>query len=287
MKTFKSICEFQDWRTTQKISSLGFVPTMGALHEGHLSLIKKSKQKCNVTIVSIFINQLQFSPQEDFSSYPRTINHDLKKLKDCNVDIVFMPNAQDMYQNDFTFQVYEPVLSKKLEGQSRPHFFNGVTTVVSKLFNIIQPTDSFFGMKDIQQLYIIKKMVRDLNYNIVIHGCPTIREKNGLAMSSRNQYLSPSEKDEAAILYQALKKGEEWLLQEKTMCAFIETLMIEYLNTNKNIRLDYLSIRDLRTFETVDTSAIISFSPTAKEPLVIAGAVYYKKVRLIDNVVML
>ena len=118
MKIFKSICEFQEWRTIQKISSLGFVPTMGALHEGHLSLIKKSKRKCNITVVSIFINQLQFSPSEDFNSYPKTVNHDLKKLKDYNVDIVFMPNTQDMYQNDFTFQVYEPILSKKLEGKS-------------------------------------------------------------------------------------------------------------------------------------------------------------------------
>ena len=185
MKICKSISEFDDWaKEIPQGLTIGFVPTMGGLHEGHLSLIKKSKKCCNINIVSIFINELQFSPEEDFENYPRTLAADLKLLNQEKIDAVFMPNAKEIYPENFTFQVYESKISKNLEGISRPNFFTGVTTIVSKLLNIVEPTDAFFGMKDIQQLSIIKKMVQELNYKIKIHSCPTIREKNGLAMSS-------------------------------------------------------------------------------------------------------
>ena len=190
MIVYKTIQEFLSWRATKKSGSIGFVPTMGALHPGHLSLIKNSKQLCQKTVVSIFINKLQFAPEEDFDNYPRTIDDDLKNLALLEVDVVLMPSSKEMYLRNFSFSVYESIISQKLEGLSRPGFFIGVTTVVSKLFNIVQPSHSFFGMKDIQQLVIIKNLVKDLNYNIQIIGCETVREKNGLAMSSRNQYLS-------------------------------------------------------------------------------------------------
>ena len=224
MKIYKTIEEFQNWRKSQTDKTIGFVPTMGALHKGHLSLIQKTKKQCDITVVSIFVNQLQFGPNEDFDQYPRTLENDLNCLNNEKTDVLFLPSSTEMNSENFNSQVYESKISKKLEGKSRPNFFNGVMTIVSKLFNIVQPTHAFFGEKDIQQLYIIKKMVEDLNYNIIIYACSTIRNKLGLALSSRNQYLSSSEKKQATVLYDALKLGNR-LIKEKENYTFIHQAM--------------------------------------------------------------
>jgi len=245
-----------------------------------LSLVEESKSSCEKTVVSIFVNELQFSPEEDFDQYPRTIESDLAALKTLNVDMVFLHNAKEMYNEKFSVVVNELTIAQKLEGASRPGFFSGVTTVVSKLFNLVRPSHAFFGQKDIQQLAIITKMVKNLNYNINVIGCETIREIGGLAMSSRNQYLSNIEKEEASILYQALKLGKKLLLDQVSI-HHIKTEMEKLITTNKKIKIDYLSIARLSTFEELEGPV----DPT-KFKIVISGAVLMKDVRLIDNILI-
>tara|TARA_X000000368_G_scaffold362587_1_gene307332 strand:- start:15 stop:857 length:843 start_codon:yes stop_codon:yes gene_type:complete len=280
LKICKTISELIEWRNESETRNIGFVPTMGALHQGHLSLVEESKSSCEKTVVSIFVNELQFSPEEDFDQYPRTIESDLAALKTLNVDMVFLPNAKEMYNEKFSVVVNELTIAQKLEGASRPGFFSGVTTVVSKLFNLVRPSHAFFGQKDIQQLAIITKMVKNLNYNINVIGCETIREIGGLAMSSRNQYLSNIEKEEASILYQALKLGKKLLLDQVSI-HHIKTEMEKLITTNKKIKIDYLSIARLSTFEELEGPV----DPT-KFKIVISGAVLMKDVRLIDNILI-
>lgn len=277
MKIFKTKKELRVWRQQCGDQSIGFVPTMGALHQGHLSLIKLAKKNCDKCVVSIFVNQLQFGPQEDFKQYPRTINADIKLLKNEEVDVLFLPSQKEIYPNNMTFEMTETNISKKLEGSTRPHFFSGVITIVLKLFNLVQPTHAYFGEKDIQQLYIIKKMVEELNLSIKIEGCSTVREKSGLAMSSRNQYLSTEEQKEAALLYATLKRGAQ-LIIEKMSVQKIKDQIYTTLNNNKNISIDYISIADLKNFEESDDNKM--------RPIVISGAVWYKNVRLIDNIMI-
>jgi len=279
LKIYKSIKEFQSWRNSQTVKTVGFVPTMGALHDGHLSLIQQSKDQCQITVVSIFVNQLQFGPNEDFEKYPRTLDHDLACLNNIKIDVLLLPSSIEIYNKNFNFEVFESQLSKKLEGRSRPKFFSGVTTIVSKLFNIVQPTHAYFGMKDIQQLYIIKKMVTDLNYNIQICGGPTVRDQNGLALSSRNKYLSSEEQKQASVLYNALILGEQ-LIKENENYNFIYQAMMKKIKSQQNIKIDYLSIASLNNFEELKDNV-------QKNNLVISGAIYINKVRLIDNITIL
>ena len=280
MKICKTISELIEWRNESETRNIGFVPTMGALHQGHLSLVEESKNTCQKTVVSIFVNELQFSPEEDFDQYPRTIESDLNALKTLKVDMVFLPNAKEMYNEEFSVVVNELTIAQKLEGASRPGFFSGVTTVVSKLFNLVCPSHAFFGQKDIQQLAVIKKMVQDLNYNINVIGCETIREIGGLAMSSRNKYLSNTEKEEASILYQALKLGKKLLLDQASV-HHIKTEMEKLITKNKKIKIDYLSIARLKTFEELEGSV-----DHKKFKIVISGAVLMNDVRLIDNILI-
>ena len=276
MKIIKSISELLIWKKTAHQKTVGFVPTMGALHLGHLSLMRAAKSECELVVVSIFVNKLQFGPNEDFKKYPRTLDRDVELLEQEEIDVLFLPNYDEMYPHGFSFQINELNVSKKLEGKSRPDFFSGVITIVLKLFNLVGPNFVYFGQKDIQQLCIIKKMIQDLNLHIIIRPCATIREENGLAMSSRNQYLSNEEKEEAAILYKALKKGKE-LIKKNKKVDYIKQQLKEMVE-NKNIMIDYLSIANLETFEEVENSSI--------RPIVISGAIYYQHVRLIDNVVI-
>ena len=280
MKICKTISELIKWRNESETRNIGFVPTMGALHQGHLSLVEESKSSCQKTVVSIFVNELQFSPEEDFDQYPRTIKSDLDALKTLKVDMVFLPNTQEMYNERFSVVVNELKIAQKLEGASRPGFFSGVTTVVSKLFNLVRPSHAFFGQKDIQQLAIITKMVKDLNYNINVIGCETIREVGGLAMSSRNKYLSNIEKEEASVLYQALKLGKKLLL-DKASIHHIKTEMEKLITTNKKIKIDYLSIARLSTFEELEGPV-----DHKKFKIVISGAVLMNDIRLIDNILI-
>ncbi len=278
MKIYNSISDFITWRNTCVDQEVGFTPTMGALHEGHLSLIKKSKEQCTITIVSIFVNELQFDPNEDFEDYPRTVEVDLKQLKQLKVDAVLMPTANEMYATEFSVVINELKWSKYLEGASRPGFFAGVMTVVSKLFNIVRPSKAYFGQKDIQQLQIIKKMVSDLNYQIKIIECQTIREPNGLALSSRNQYLSDTQKKEASLLYKTLQLGAT-LYKNKLHFSDIKKAMNKQIKTNTNITIDYLSIVDYKSFEELNDNTI-------KGPIIISGAIFLHKVRLIDNIII-
>ena len=280
MKICKTISELIEWRNESETRNIGFVPTMGALHQGHLSLVEESKISCEKTVVSVFVNELQFSPEEDFDQYPRTIESDLDALKTLKVDMVFLPNAKEMYNEEFSVVVNELTIAQKLEGASRPGFFSGVTTVVSKLFNLVRPSHAFFGQKDIQQLAIITKMVKDLNYNINVIGCETIREIGGLAMSSRNKYLSNREKEEASILYQALKLGKKLLLDQASI-HHIKTEMEKLIIKNKKIKIDYLSVAQLSTFEELEGPV-----DHKKFKIVISGAVLINDVRLIDNILI-
>ena len=280
MKICKTISELIEWRNESETRNIGFVPTMGALHQGHLSLVEESKSTCQKTVVSIFVNELQFSPEEDLDQYPRTIESDLDALKKLKVDMVFLPNTKEMYNDQFSVIVNELTIAQKLEGASRPGFFSGVTTVVSKLFNLVRPSHAFFGQKDIQQLAIITKMVKDLNYNINVIKCATIREASGLAMSSRNQYLSNTEKEEASILYQALKLGKKLLLDQSSI-HHIKTEMEKLITKNKKIKIDYLSIARLSTFEELEGPV-----DHKKFKIVISGAVLLNDVRLIDNILI-
>ena len=280
MKIFKTISELQNWGIPNQNNNIGYVPTMGALHEGHLSLVKHSKNTCKITIVSIFVNELQFAPEEDFEQYPRTLEQDLAKLKHLKVDALFLPLSTEIYKNDFSFLISEKKLSQKLEGLSRPGFFSGVTTIVCKLFNIIQPSFAFFGKKDIQQLIIIKKMVSDLNFNITIVGCETIRESSGLAMSSRNQYLSNKDKKNASLLYKALVIGKG-LLNNFEEVGSVKLQMKTTLENNKKIKIDYISIANLDTLREFKKNVILK-----NEKAVISAAIFINGVRLIDNIII-
>ena len=277
MKIFKSNKSFVSWRKSQNNALVGFVPTMGALHAGHLSLIKQSIRTCEITIVSIFINPLQFGAHEDLNKYPQNITKDIKLLKQYKIDAVLIPAQNQMYDKNFSYTVTESKLSQTLEGNARPDFFNGVTTIVCKLFNLIQPQYVFFGLKDVQQLYIIKKMIHDLNYNIHLVACPTIREANGLAISSRNQYLTDSEKREAAIIYKTIKIGAKLIAEEQLKITIIKNKIKNKL-AEHNMKVDYVSIADLYNFKEIKTYK--------KLHTVISVAVFYKNVRLIDNIII-
>ena len=280
MKICKTISEFKNWRNSNIHENIGYIPTMGALHKGHLSLVASSKLHCDKTVVSIFVNELQFSPDEDFEKYPRTLEQDLKKLENHKVDVVFIPETSEIYKSDFSILINELDLSQKLEGASRPGFFSGVTTVVSKLFNIIEPSYAFFGEKDIQQLIIIKKLVLDLNFNIQVVGCETIREASGLAMSSRNQYLSDQDKKDASILYETLQLGQNLLNKNETV-GETKLQLKSKLQNNKKIKLDYLSIANGTTLEELHDNVKLK-----NEQVIISAAIFFNDVRLIDNIII-
>lgn len=250
---------------------------MGSLHKGHLSLVKASKKKCEKTIVSIFVNKLQFGPDEDFKKYPRTLDKDIAILKKEKIDAVYIPGLKEIYPQKMSFQINEVNISQYLEGATRPDFFSGVLIVVLKLFNLIQPSHVFFGQKDIQQLCIIKKMIFEFNFPVKLIECKTIRERNGLAMSSRNQYLSKTEKEEAAIIYKVLKQSEI-LINGGEKINIIKAYIRKKLASDK-IKIDYISIADINTFKELN---IISKNVR----IVISIALWFASVRLIDNIII-
>lgn len=258
---------------------VGLVPTMGALHEGHLSLIKKSVETCDKTVVSIFVNPIQFGPSEDLNKYPRTLDADLELCKSAGANIVFAPTANEMYpygnilSNDFLTYVVPPFFySTKLCGKSRIGHFDGVCTVIAKLFNIVQPDYAFFGQKDAQQLIIIKKMVKDLNIPVKIISCPIVRDKKGLALSSRNKYLSDEGKKEALVLNTILKNIKSCYNKGiKDVNALCETA---YTFLNKHHELEYLEFVDKETLEN---------KKNADENTLVLIAAKVDNVRLIDN----
>jgi len=232
--------------------TIGFIPTMGFLHDGHLSLIKRSKELCDVTIVSIFVNPTQFSPSEDLALYPLDNEKDNKLLLEQKVDYLFYPDAKEIYPENFQTFVAVNQITKKLEGEFRPTHFKGVTTVVNILFNCVMPDHAFFGQKDAQQAAVIKQMVNDLKTPVNIIVCPIIRETDGLAMSSRNVYLSEDERKDALTLYKALQKAEKMIGEGERRVSLIISEMITIITNVKSSKLDYIKIVESKSFEAAE-----------------------------------
>ncbi len=276
MKVIEKIDEMRELRR-RLTKPVGFVPTMGYLHEGHLALFRQARAENPVVVVSIFVNPTQFGPQEDFEKYPRDHVLDLAILEKEKTDIVFMPSVAEMYPPQFNSWVEVGKVTERLEGASRPGHFRGVTTVVAKLFNIVEPTRAYFGQKDAQQLLVIKKMVADLNMNLEIVTVPTVREPDGLAMSSRNTYLNPQERQAALVLCQALSLAQELWSQGEKDAGRIRQQMLALIKKQPLADIDYVSIADTETLDELDT-----VSP----PALVSMAVRIGKTRLIDNIVL-
>ncbi len=256
---------------------IGFVPTMGALHEGHLSLVKESKKQSDITVVSIFVNPTQFNDPEDLKRYPRTLEKDLELLKTENCDVVFAPSVEEIYPEPDTRKFDFGYLETVMEGAKRPGHFNGVGQVVSRLFDIIKPHKAFFGMKDFQQIAIIRNMVHQLHYNIEIISCPIIREENGLAKSSRNMLLDEDHKKNAPHIYATLKKAKELVSQKNV--SEIKQWISDEINNNPYLETEYVEIVDEMTLQ-------VTKEWEEKGNKVVCVAVYAGKIRLIDNIVL-
>lgn len=262
----------KEWKA--KGLKVGFVPTMGYLHEGHESLIRKASEENDRVVVSIFVNPIQFGPKEDLSTYPRDLERDSKVCESAGADIIFHPENEEMYFNDFSTFVDMNGLTDGLCGKSRPTHFRGVCTVVTKLFNIVAPDRAYFGEKDAQQLAVIKRMVRDLNIDIEIIGCPIVREKDGLAKSSRNTYLSVEERNAATILNKSLTLAKEKIQAGERDSEVIIKLIQEVINSEKLARIDYIEVVDSLSMEKVER---------IEKSVLVAIAVFIGKTRLIDN----
>ena len=276
MRTVETIAEMRQFRR-ELAEPVGFFPTLGFLHEGHLSLVRQARSDNRSVVASIFVNPTQFAPNEDLASYPRDLDRDLAMLEAEGVDIVFLPTAEEMYPPQSDSWVEVGNLAQRLEGASRPTHFRGVTTVVAKLFNIVRPTRAYFGQKDAQQAAVIKQMVTDLDIDLEIVVCPTVREADGLAMSSRNDYLTPEQRTAAVVLHQALELAEHlWAAGERD--AFrLRQETASVIRHQPLAEIDYISVADPETLQELDTitdSALVSM------------AVRFGKTRLLDNVVL-
>jgi len=276
MKIIRSIKDMQSFRCDLK-GSVGLVPTMGYLHQGHLALVNESKKNNDFTIVSIFVNPTQFGPKEDFAKYPRDEQRDASMLEQAGVDAVFIPSASEMYPADFDSWIEVNGVTSGLEGAKREGHFRGVATVCNKLFNITSPTKVYFGQKDAQQVLVVKKMATDLNMNAEVVVIPTVRENDGLAMSSRNAYLSFTERCAATVLYKALIKAREMYATGEYNTKTIIATMTSILQAESLARIDYVAIIDavsLHEIESIHSSALVSV------------AVFIGKTRLIDNIIL-
>lgn len=258
--------------------TIGLVPTMGALHDGHLSLVREARRMCDVVVVSVFVNPTQFGPSEDYEHYPRDLTKDTALLTDYNVDYIFAPSAEEMYAKDFSTYVNVSGLSKPLEGATRPGHFRGVATVVAILLNTIRPDFAFFGQKDAQQAVIIKRMVKDLAFDSEIVVLPTVREASGLAISSRNLYLSDQEQQSAAVIHRGLTKAEELFARGERHAGKLEEIVRTTIESEPGLRVDYVSVVDAKTLDQLDK--------LDERPILIAVAAYVGKTRLIDNTML-
>ncbi len=256
---------------------VGFVPTMGYLHTGHISLVSQARTDNSLLVVSIFVNPIQFGPNEDFADYPRDKERDLALLKQENTDVVFIPSNAEMYPHGFSSWVEVEKITGRLEGNQRPGHFRGVTTVVAKLFNIVEPTRAYFGQKDAQQALTIKKMVADLNINIEIIVLPTLREKDGLAMSSRNVYLNANERQAATVLFRALTLAQKLRDNGEKNAKLMRQEMVALINKEPLARIDYVSIADTETLDELNE---------IDRPALASLAVRIGKTRLIDNILL-
>jgi pantoate--beta-alanine ligase len=280
VQVVETIREFHGLRTSvSRVDAVGLVPTMGYLHAGHMSLVEMARRQNSYVAVSIFVNPTQFGPQEDFARYPRDMERDLSLLRDAGVDWVFAPSVEEMYPAGYSTYVEVEGITSVLEGAMRPGHFRGVATVVGKLFNVVQPTRAFFGQKDAQQVAVIKRMVLDLDFPLEVVVGPTMREPDGLAMSSRNVYLSPEERQAALVLYRSLTAAQElWNAGERRGSALREAMQ-RVLDAEPLSRPDYVSVADPLTLQELDDSA------QARQALA-SLAVRIGKTRLIDNIIL-
>ncbi len=279
MKVIKTISEMRQWsrKTKMRRQKIGFVPTMGYLHEGHLSLIREAHKHADQIVVSIYVNPTQFGPNEDFDRYPRDFEHDEHLCRNEGVDIVFYPHDEEMYGPFHKTYIITENLADVLCGKSRPTHFRGVTTIVGKLFNIVQPDIAVFGQKDAQQAIIIKRMVEDLNFPVQIEIAPIIREADGLAMSSRNKYLSPRHRKEATVLYRSLQLAKKEYANGNNDLESIKEKMRKLIESESSGKIDYI--------EAVDAQTLGTPNPATGE-ILIALAVYFGTTRLIDNIIL-
>ena len=278
MRIIRSIRRLQTWRRQQNNQNvrIGFVPTMGALHEGHLSLIRQARKHCQNVIVSIFVNPLQFGPAEDLSRYPRTVKSDQALCREAGVDLLFRPSSAEFYPKDFQTSVTVNQLSQRWEGEARPTHFEGVTTVVTKLLCQVRPHEAYFGQKDYQQLLVVKQLVQDLSIDTRIVRCPTIRESDGLALSSRNRYLSESQRHQAASLSAALRQGVQAIKQGATIVRTIQNSMQKMLKKISGVKVEYLAVCDAKTLESLKH---------VKGQVVLLGAIQIGTIRLMKSLV--
>ncbi len=279
MKIIRSPAAMTAWseRLRREGVTIGFVPTMGALHEGHRSLIREARLQCDALVVSIFVNPTQFGPREDLTKYPRPISHDRAICRQEGVDVCFEPTVETMYPSGFQTTVTVPAAARRWEGEARPQHFAGVATVVTKLFGMVRPHRAVFGQKDFQQSVLVQQLVKDLNLGVDIAVRPTVREQDGLAMSSRNIYLSPDERRRAVVLYKGLQAGAKVIRTGETDVRIIQSAMAQVIIQESTITTDYLAVCDPRTLEPV------SFVPLR---VVLLGAIRLGSVRLIDNLLV-
>ncbi len=280
MEIIQETKAMHQWRNSRRDLTVGFVPTMGYLHEGHLALVERAVSENDRTVVSIYVNPTQFGPAEDFDSYPRDLQRDLDRLLPLGVAAVFAPTTQEMYPEGHKTRVVVDEITRLLEGASRPTHFEGVTTIVAKLFNCVQPDRAYFGQKDVQQTVVIGQMVRDLNFNLELIICPTVRETDGLAMSSRNSYLTVEQRAAAPILYAALSDAHaRWLAGERDADQIGQAIHAQ-IAAEPLARIDYVSVADPLTLETLHGDV------AAGQGAAVSLAVFFGKTRLIDNIIL-
>ena len=276
IRTARSMAAWSE-RLRREGVTIGFVPTMGALHDGHRSLIRAARLRCDALVVSIFVNPAQFSPTEDLSTYPRPIAQDRALCRKEGVDVCFEPTAQDMYPEGFQSAVTVSGLARRWEGEARPHHFTGVATVVTKLFGMVRPHLALFGQKDYQQAALVRQLVDDLNLGVAIHVRPTVRERDGLAMSSRNIYLSADERRIAPLLSQALQAGKQMIKGGMSDVTAIERIMRQTFEQAPTIQVEYLAVCNPDSLEPLSVVA---------DRAVLLGAILIGSIRLIDNLLM-
>jgi pantoate--beta-alanine ligase len=281
MKIISTIADMQNTCDAVRLlgKKIGFVPTMGYLHDGHAALIRRARLECDTVVVSIYVNPTQFAPTEDFSKYPRSLEHDTRVAQDAGCDYLFTPESADMYSENFSTYVQVDDFSSVLEGAFRPTHFKGVTTVVAMLFLIVHPHKAYFGQKDAQQCVVVKQMVSDLHFDIDVVVVPTVREADGLAKSSRNVYLNERERADAVVLSQSLRKAEDLIAAGERSAQKIVAAMTHMITAKPNVAIDYISIVDARTLELMD-----ALKPGTQ--VLIPMAVRFGSTRLIDNTIV-
>lgn len=276
MRVIHSIRSLHSWRSHQESLDrrIGFVPTMGALHAGHLSLIHRARKQCGTVIASVFVNPLQFGPAEDLGQYPRSFNADRRLCRDAGVDLLFAPQPEEFYATDFQTTVTVNRLTRRWEGEARPSHFQGVTTVVTKLFCAIRPHLVYFGQKDYQQYLVVNQLIRDLNWDMRMIRCPTIRESDGLAVSSRNRYLSTDQRTQAGLLSMALRQGVEAIKKGERKARIIQAWMREIFGKASDVHVEYLAVCHADNLEPLTQ---------VQGKVVLIGAISLGNIRLIDN----